>query len=166
MGSPNWCARGIDGSAGNSGSAIGDELQRCDVKAVGWALAITVVGLSTLASAQDKSVDRTAQGQSGKDVRVGVYLNVQDNCTSGPLPTIRLSTPPAHGRVTVKKAKVNATNFKQCLALEVPGYVAFYKSKPDFTGNDVFILEVKFPSGMTETQRFTVTIAGAGSSRA
>jgi hypothetical protein len=29
-----------------------------------------------------------------------------------------------------------ATNYKQCLALEVPGFVAFYKSKPDFAGVD------------------------------
>jgi hypothetical protein len=136
------------------------------VKGVGWALAIFVAGFSALASAQDKTVDRTAEGQTGKDVRVGVYVNVQDDCTSGPLPTIRLSTPPAHGRVMVKKAKVSATNFKQCLALEVTGYVAFYRSQPDFSGNDVFILEVKFPSGRMETQRFTVTIAAAGSTRA
>jgi len=136
------------------------------VKVVGSALAIFVVGFSALASAQDKSVDRTAQGQAGKDVRVGVYVNVQDDCTPGPLPTIRLSTPATHGRVIVKKAKVSATNYKQCLALEVTGFVAFYRSQPDFSGNDVFALEVKYPSGRTETQRFTVTIAAAGSTRA
>jgi hypothetical protein len=130
------------------------------VKGVGWALAIFVAGFSALASAQDKTVDRTAQGQAGKDV------NVQDDCTSGPLPAIRLSTPATHGRVTVKKAKVSATNYKQCLALEVTGFVAFYRSQPDFSGNDVFVLEVKFQSGRMETQRFTVTIAAAGSSRA
>src|SRR5262245_33138748 len=112
------------------------------------------------------TVDRTVQGKAGKDVRVGVYVNVRDDCTSGPLPTIRLSAPPAHGRVTVKKAKVSATNYKQCLALEVTGFVAFYRSQPDFSGNDVFALEVKYPRGRTETQRFTVTIAVAGSSRA
>src|SRR5262249_13247556 len=134
------------------------------MKGVGSALGIIVVGFSALAWAQDKTVDRTAQGQAGKDVRVGVYVNVQDDCTSGPLPTIRLSTPPAHGRVIVKKAKVSATNFKQCLALEVTGYAAFYRSQPDFSGNDVFALDVRFPSGRMETQRFTVTIAAAGSS--
>jgi hypothetical protein len=59
----------------------------------------------------------------------------------------------------VKKGKVNATNYRQCLALEVPGYVALYKSKPDFSGEDAFVLEVKFPNGRTEVQRITVTIA-------
>jgi hypothetical protein len=141
-------------------------LRRCDVKAVGLALVMFVVGFCALASAQDKTVDRTAKGEAGKNLRVGVYVNVQPDCTSGPLPTIRLSSAPAHGKVTVRKGKVRATNYKQCLALEVEGYVAFYKSNSDFSGNDVFILEVKFPSGRTEIQRFTVTIAAAGASRA
>jgi hypothetical protein len=118
-----------------------------------------LLGLASLASAQTQTVDRTARGRAGEDIRVGVYVNVQQDCTSGPLPTIRLSTAPAHGRVTVKKAKINATNYRQCLALEVPGYVALYKSQPDFSGSDVFVLEVKFPNGKTEVQRFTVTVA-------
>ena len=136
------------------------------MKAVGLALVMFVVGFCALASAQDKTVDRTAKGEAGKDIRVGVYVNVRPDCASGPLPTIRLGTAPAHGKVTVRKAKVGTTNYKQCLALEANGYVAFYKSTPDFSGNDVFILEVKFPSGRMETQRFTVTIAAAGGSRA
>jgi hypothetical protein len=110
------------------------------VKSVGLAL-VMFVGFCGWASAQDKTVDRTAQGQAGKDVRVGVYVNVQPDCTSGPLPSIRLSSAPAHGKVTVRKAKVRATNYKQCLALEADGYVAFYKSKPDFSGNDVSFLK-------------------------
>ena len=114
---------------------------------------------NSLALAQDQVVDRTAQGQPATDIRVGIYVNVQLDCTSGPLPSIRLSSAPAHGKVTVKKAKINGTNLRQCLALEVPGYVAFYKSQVDFIGSDVFVLEVKFPSGKTEVQRFTVTVA-------
>jgi hypothetical protein len=64
-----------------------------------------MVRMAASASAQDKTVDRTAQGQAGKDVQVGVYVNVQDDCTSGPLPTIRLSTPATHGTVTVKESQ-------------------------------------------------------------
>jgi hypothetical protein len=74
------------------------------------------------------------------------------------LPSIRLITPPDNGKVTVKKARVSATNFKQCLALEVPGFVAFYRSQPDFAGVDILILEIKFPGGKTEIQRITVSV--------
>ena len=34
-------------------------------------------------------------------------------------------------------------------ALQVSAYVAFYKSRPDFNGDDAFVLEVKFADGKT-----------------
>ena len=63
--------------------------------------------------------------------------------------------------VVAELAKVKATNYKQCLALEVPGFVAFYRSVPGFAGNDVVSLEVKFPNGRTLTQKITVTMGSA-----
>jgi hypothetical protein len=48
---------------------------------------------------------------------------------------------------------VTATNYKQCLALEVPAFVAFYGSRADFVGVDVLTLEVKFPNGKAQVQR-------------
>jgi hypothetical protein len=111
--------------------------------------------------AQSASVERAAKGPSGKPIQVGLYLNVRPDCTAGPLPTIRLAAPPEHGKVVVKKAKVSATNFKQCLAFEVPGLVAFYQSQPNFVGLDALTLEVKFPGGRTEFQKITVTIGGS-----
>lgn len=107
------------------------------------------------------TVERSAKGVSGKAIRVGVYLNVQPDCSSGPLPSIRLVSPPGNGTVTIKRGKINATNYKQCLALEVPGYVAFYQSKADFSGTDTLTLEVKFPQGRTELQRITVNVGTA-----
>jgi hypothetical protein len=109
-------------------------------------------------AAQGQAVNRTAAGQSGTDIRVGVYVNVRPDCTSGPLPSIQLTAPPENGKVTVKQGKVTATNYKQCLALEVPAFIAFYRSRPDFAGVDVLTLEVKFPGGKTEIQRISVTV--------
>ena len=106
-------------------------------------------------------MERHFKGAVGNDIRVGVYLNVKPDCTSGPLPTIRLIGEPAHGKITIKKANVNATNYKQCLALEVPGYVAYYRSSPDFFGTDNLTLEVKFPNGRTEIQKISVTVASS-----
>jgi hypothetical protein len=109
-----------------------------------------------------RMVERTAQGPSAKDIRIGVYLNVLPDCTAGTLPAIRLVAPPANGTVNVKRGKVSATNYKQCMALEVPGFIAFYRSKADFVGTDVILLEVKYPQGRTEVQRITVKVGGAG----
>lgn len=121
--------------------------------------------LVTPAWAQVQAVDRTANGLSGKDIRVGLYVNVRPDCTSGPLPAIQLMTRPEHGDVTVKRAKVTATNYKQCLAVEVPGFVAFYRSKPDFIGIDSLILEVKYPGGRTEIQKISVTVGSGAPGR-
>lgn len=113
---------------------------------------------SPAALAQEQAVERAARGLAAKDIRIGVYVNVQQDCSSGTLPAIRLVTPPVNGTVNIKRGKVSATNYKQCLALEVPGFVAFYKSKPDFSGVDTVTLEVKYPAGRTEIQKIKVTV--------
>ncbi len=128
------------------------------IRRLGRALAFTLVALAGSSSALGQSVTRAARGEPGKDIRVGVYINVKQDCSSGPLPTIRLVDKPANGTVTVKSAKINAKNYKQCLAMEVPGYVAFYKSEPTFNGIDSFSIEIKYPEGRTETQKLNVTI--------
>jgi hypothetical protein len=89
------------------------------------------------------------------------WQNVRPDCTSGPLPSIQLTSPPENGKVTVKKATVTATNHKQCLALQVPAFVALYRSRADFVGVDALTLEVKF-GGKTEVQRINITV-GSGS---
>lgn len=125
------------------------------------AAAVFAAGMGA-AQAQTQTVERTFKAVPNRDIQIGVYLNVLPDCTSGPLPTIRLATPPASGKVVVKTAKVKATNYKACLALEVPAYIAFYKSPPEFLGADVLTIEVKYPGGRTEIQKITVTVAGPG----
>lgn len=122
---------------------------------------IAVVGLGASALAQDRTVERRAKGPSGANIRIGMYINVKPDCTSGPLPTIRLVGVPENGKVNVKRVNVQATNYRQCLALTVPGYIAFYRSRPGFSGTDLVTLEIKLPDGRTEVQKITVTVAGA-----
>lgn len=134
------------------------------MKVLSSVAAMILAGLASNASAQEQSrtVERTVKSVPNKDTQIGVYLNVQPDCTSGPLPTIRLVSPPASGKVVVKSAKVKATNYKACLALEVPAFVAFYKSPADFLGNDVMTIEVKYAGGRTEIQKITVNVAATG----
>jgi hypothetical protein len=133
------------------------------VRTLSWAILLLALAPSPWAWAQAPTVERSFKGQADKDVRVGVYANVQPDCTSGPLPTIRLTDPPANGRVIVRRAKIGATNVKQCLALQVPGLVAFYRSRAGFSGADTLSLEVKYPNGKIEIQRITVTVSSGGS---
>jgi hypothetical protein len=132
------------------------------MKKRGISIATFLIASVAPALAQSQTVDRTANGSPGTDIRVGVYINVKPDCTSGPLPSIQLISAPENGKVTVKQGKVTATNYKQCLAIEVPDFIAFYRSRPDFMGVDVLTLEVKFPGGRTELQRISITV-GTGS---
>jgi hypothetical protein len=127
-------------------------------------VAIALIALATPSMAQSPlaTVERSIKALPNKDTQIGLYLNVREDCTSGPLPTLRLISPPKSGKVVVKTAKVKATNYKACLALEVPAYIAFYKSAPDFSGADVMSVEVSYPAGRTEIQKITVNVSGAG----
>ena len=116
----------------------------------------------SIGQSQTQTVERAVKALPNKDTQIGLYVNVLADCSSGPLPTIRLVSPPNSGKVVVRAVKVKLTNYKACLALEVPAYVAFYKSAPDFLGNDVLIIEVRYPEGRTEIQKITVNVSGAG----
>jgi len=121
-----------------------------------------LLALSGAAWSQAQPSTREYKGEPNRDIRVGVFANIRGDCSAGPLPTIRLVQPPANGKVEVKTGKVRGTNFRQCLAVEVPAYVAFYRSKPEFNGTDEFTLEIKGAEGRTQLQTIRVTI-GSGS---
>ncbi len=123
-----------------------------------YCLAIAFLSLSgVIAHAQ---AVREVKATPGKDVRVGVYVNIKPDCTSGPLPSIRLAVPPEHGAVTVKRGTLKATNLKQCLAAEAPAFVAFYRATNGYNGADAFALEINSAGGRRALQRFQVNVIG------
>jgi hypothetical protein len=103
-------------------------------------------------------VERKVKAQTGRDVRVGVFASIKPDCTPGQLPTVRLKERPKNGTVTVKQGRLRATNLKQCLAADVPAFVAIYRSQPDFAGSDELTLEVVNANGKTQLQRIQVTV--------
>src|SRR5580658_9316664 len=110
--------------------------------------------------AQVNPVERELKVAPGRDLRVGIFTSIRPDCTSGPLPAIRLASPPAHGTVIVKRGTLKATNFKQCLATEVPAFVAFYRAAQDFSGADEFELEIAQAGGRKQLQHFRVDVSG------
>jgi hypothetical protein len=116
-----------------------------------------------VARAQVGSVQRELKVSPGRDVRAGVFTDIRPDCTAGPLPAIRLASAPAHGTVTVKRAVLKITNFKQCLAAEAPAVVAIYRAAQDFSGSDTFDLEISFPGGRKQVQHFHVSLGNDSS---
>ncbi len=131
-----------------------------------WLAAAGILWLSVFAAyAQADRLEREVKAAAGRDERVGIYTNIRPDCTSGPLPAIRLVAAPAHGAVSVKRGTLKATNIKQCLSIEVPAFVAFYRAAADFNGADEFELEIGFAGGHKRLQHFRVDVSnkpGAG----
>jgi len=126
--------------------------------------AAVLLCLCTLtAVAQDDVIERQLKAAPGRDVRAGVFTDIRPDCTPGPLPAIRLATPPAHGNVTVKRGTLKATNIKQCLAIEVPAFVAFYRAAADYSGTDDFELEISLPNGHKRREHVHVTVTKSSS---
>ena len=130
-----------------------------------WAIVASfclLVAPPMIAMGQAQMTERQVKGKPDTNINAGIFTSVRPDCTAGPLPVIRLVTPPAHGNVTMKEGRLRATNLKQCLGLEVPAFIAIYRSAKDFIGEDNFILEVKGVGGKTQIQRITVTVSSAG----
>jgi hypothetical protein len=122
------------------------------------AAAMVLCAPALVAHAQPMRIDRQIRTSPGHEVRIAVYMSIRPDCTSGPLPGIRLLSTPAHGSVTVKRGSFKATNFKQCLATEVPVFVAFYRPAPNFVGTDQFELEASFADGRQQIENVRVSV--------
>jgi hypothetical protein len=126
-----------------------------------WFAAAALLFCAGAAYSQDNSIDREIKAARGREVRVGIHSSIRPDCTAGPLPAIRLAVAPEHGTVTVRRAMLKATNVKQCLAVDVPAFVAFYRAGQDLKSDDRFELEVSFAAGRKQLQRFHVSISNA-----
>jgi hypothetical protein len=126
-----------------------------------WLAAAALLCWASAAYSQDNSIDREIKAAPGREVRVGIYSSIRPDYTAGPLPAIRLAVAPEHGTVTVRRATLKATNVKQCLAVDVPAFVAFYRASQDLKSDDRFELEVNFAAGRKQLQRFHVSISNA-----
>jgi hypothetical protein len=123
-----------------------------------FALIVLLCACASDGYSQTDSTERAIKATPGREVRVAVYTSMRADCTAEPLPAIRLAVIPEHGTVTVRRAMLQATNLKQCLAAELSAFVAFYRASTGFTGGDRFELEVSSSSGRKQIQRFHVNV--------
>lgn len=117
---------------------------------------------SFCAVAQPATIERQVKGKANSSINAGIFTTVRRDCTAGPLPAVRLVSPPVHGKVSLKQGRIRATNIRNCLGIDLPAFVAFYHSAPDFVGQDHFTIEITGADGKIQVQRITVTIAGSG----
>jgi hypothetical protein len=125
------------------------------------ALACALVLSATAAWGQSNNAYRSTDVVAGKPHRLGVYGNVQKDCTSGPLPTVRVVTPPKHGELNVRSGKLKAGRITRCPKLEATAQGIFYKPSPTYKGTDEVSYEVKSASGKVESHTVRITVKDA-----
>ena len=124
--------------------------------------AATIVALACVvlpgiaAWAQTNSAYRSVDAAPGKPHRLGVYGNVTKDCTSGPLPTIRVVTPPKHGELNVRSGTLKAGRITRCPKLEAKAQGVFYRADAQYTGTDEVSYEVKSASGKVESHTIRI----------
>jgi len=116
----------------------------------------------SIAFGQEPTIARQFKGKPDTNINVGFFTTIKPDCTAGPLPVIRLITPPAHGKITVTRGRLQATNLRQCLGAELPVFVALYRSAPDYIGQDTFTIELVGANGKKQLQQITVTLLKPG----
>jgi hypothetical protein len=124
-------------------------------------LACVLVLLGTAAFAQTNSAHRSAEAVAGKSLRLGTYGNVQKDCTSGPLPTVRVLTPSKHGELNVRSGNLKAGRITRCPNLRATAQGVFYQASPKYSGTDEVSFEVKSASGKVETHTVRITVKDA-----
>jgi hypothetical protein len=125
------------------------------------ACALVLSASASAALAQTNSAHRSAEAVTGKSHRLGVYGNVQKDCTSGPLPTVQVLTPPKHGELNVRSGKLKAGRISRCPKLEATAQGIFYKANPTYKGADEVSYEVRSASGKVESHTVRITVKDA-----
>jgi hypothetical protein len=129
--------------------------------AAAFVLASSLLLYGTAALAQTNSAYRSTDVVAGKQHRLGVYGKVQKDCTLGPLPTVRVVTPPKHGELNVRSGKLKAGRISRCPKLEATAQGVFYKSNPSYKGADEVSYEVNSASGKVENHSVRITVKEA-----
>jgi hypothetical protein len=119
-------------------------------------------------SAQSKSKSRLDEIHekelfSGSESRIAAMNFVNADCSGGPLPEVRVVTPPNSGDVRLEPIKYAVSRQKSnprahCNGKVVDAVAVFYRSKSDFTGADKVVLDVDFKAGTVKRYIYAINI--------
>ena len=119
------------------------------------------LGVAGSAAAQT-TVTRSETAAPGKSVRLAIVPNLKKDCTSGPMPEIRVSGAPKNGSLITKAGKIKTPASYRCPNKEAAVQALFYQPNSGFTGTDEVTFEVKSSDGQVQTQTVKITVAASG----
>ena len=100
---------------------------------------------------------------SGQTLKLYFTASVNPDCSAAGMPTIRVTKPPEHGRVSIKQTR-DFLAFPQsdtrnvCNRRRVSGVVISYMSQRGYTGSDSVGAEIIYPTGSHRSGTFSITV--------
>lgn len=132
------------------------------MKAAVILVSVAAVGLALgLPAHAQSTVTRSETAAPGKPVRLVISPNLKKDCSTGPLPEMRIVTAPKNGTLVTKGGKIKTPASFRCPNKEAMAQAVFYTSKPDFSGTDEVLVEVKTADGTIEKQDIRITVDAA-----
>ncbi|KMO10097.1 hypothetical protein [Methylobacterium indicum] len=97
---------------------------------------------------------------SGKQVRLVMVPNLKKDCSLGPQPELKVTSPPKNGALIQRAGKVKTPATYRCPNADANVQALFYESKAGFTGTDEVTVEIKGTDGNVSTQTIKLTVGG------
>jgi hypothetical protein len=118
---------------------------------------VASLGLAGAAAAQT-TVTRSETVQAGKGARLVIVPNLKKDCSTGPMPEIRVTTPPKFGSLITKGGKLKTPAKYRCPNKDAEAQAIFYQANAGYTGPDTVVVEVKNSDGEIEKRDIRITV--------
>lgn len=129
------------------------------VRAASLALALLGGTAITRGAVAQERLFRSVDAAAGTQVRLGMAGNVSPDCKPGPLPEVKVVTPPKNGQLAIRDGKTKPGSLSRCPTLEVPARGVFYQAKAKFNGSDEVAYEVRRPDGRVQVHTVRITVS-------
>ena len=100
---------------------------------------------------------------TGSETRIAAMNSVNADCSSGPVPSLRIVTAPKNGEhrleeLTIPVDRKTESSRAACNGKPVSAVGIYYKSKAEFTGTDNIVVDVDFRNGTVRRYIYRITV--------
>jgi hypothetical protein len=131
-----------------------------------WRKTTTIIVLQAQATVSRRTITETTVNRdvfTGNQSPIGAMHTVKADCSSRPIPVLRVITAPQNGEyrfeeTTYADERKPGDSRAACNGKNVDAVGVHYKSKADFTGADNIVIDVDFKDGTVRLYNSKITV--------
>ena len=104
------------------------------------------------------TVTKSETVPAGKQARLVIVPNLKKDCSAGPMPEIKVVTPPKSGSLITKAGKLKTPAKYRCPNKDAEVQAIFYQPNGGYTGSDGVVVEIKNSDGEIEKRDIRITV--------